>query len=114
MYDRKQLQQIQALSREPFHAPLDLWLRNAPSDEDVRAFAKKAPDRWAQGIAILSRQSGYTEKVEVDASSTLLGFAQAIAAMSDAELIRKLAEQPTTPPALDQPAQEPPNGQEQA
>ena len=78
---------ISKLSREPFQEVLTLLIEAAPDREDVHAFAKRYPDRWAQAVAILARLGGYHDKLQIDASITL-----DVARMSDAELLQRYAE----------------------
>jgi hypothetical protein len=59
----------------------------APDREDVHAFAKRYPDRWAQAVAILARLGGYHDKLQIDATVSL-----DVARMSDAELLQRQAE----------------------
>jgi hypothetical protein len=40
----------------------------------MKAFAAKSPDRWAQGVAILTRAAGFMERTEVTGAAGLLGF----------------------------------------
>lgn len=78
---------VSKLSREPFQEVLTLLIEAAPDLDDVHAFAKRYPDRWAQAVAILARLGGYHEKLQIDATVTL-----DVARMSDAELLQGLAE----------------------
>ena len=75
------LAHVLALSRDPFRRELARWLGKKTSDAALQAFADKSPDRWAQGVAILARNAGYTERVEVETSEWVK-----ISQMSDAEL----------------------------
>lgn len=78
-------EQFTLLSAEPFQDVLSVFIGNRPSNAALRAFARKSPDRWAQGVAIFARLSGYTEKKQVHHTGLL-----AIAHMSDAEIEREL------------------------
>ena len=78
---------ISKLSREPFQEVLTHLLEAAPDVEDVHAFAKRYPDRWAQAVAILARLGGYHDKLQIDATVSL-----DVARMSDAELLHRLGE----------------------
>ena len=78
---------ISRLSREPFQEVLTLLLEARPDREAVYQFAKKYPDRWAQGVAILARLGGYHDKLEIDAKLTVN-----ISRLSDMELMGQLAE----------------------
>ena len=78
---------VSKLSREPFQEVLTHLLEAAPNREDVHAFAKRYPDRWAQAVAILARLGGYHDKLQIDATVIL-----DVARMSDAELLQRHAE----------------------
>ncbi len=78
---------ISKLSLEPFQEVLTHLLEAAPDVEDVHAFAKRYPDRWAQAVAILARLGGYHDKLQIDATVTL-----DVARLSDAELLQRLGE----------------------
>lgn len=80
---------LHTLSREPFQALLADVLESGPSREEIRAAAKKAPDRWGQLVAIFARLSGYAERQEVNHSHRHLHL---IASMSDAELLAELCQ----------------------
>jgi hypothetical protein len=58
-----------------------------PDLESLKEFANKAPDRWAQSVAIMAKNSGYSEKHTVEHNHTLL-----IAQLSDADLFARLRE----------------------
>ena len=79
-------QDLADLSRDPFRARLAEWL-DAPHDRDAfAAWLKKAPDRWAQGLAILARLSGYSEKLEVQHSGSIAALVLELQGLSDAQL----------------------------
>ena len=78
-------QQIQALYRDPFRAVLAHFLEAVPSVEDIHAFARKHPDRWAQAISIFSKAAGYSDKI-VHEHNLLVQIEQ----MSDAEIKMRL------------------------
>jgi hypothetical protein len=74
MYTVKQMEDLGLLrtySRDPFRKVLAKWLKNGPTDEDIQAQAKKHPDRWAQGTAMLGKLSGFSDRLEVDVSGEL-------------------------------------------
>ena len=52
----------------------------------MKAFAAKSPDRWAQGVAILTRAAGFMERTEVTGAAGLLGFVRRLERLSDSEL----------------------------
>lgn len=68
-------------SRGPFRELLARFLTCAPSDEAIAEQAEKHPDRWSQCLAIVSRLSGYTEKLEVEGN-----IVHDISKLSDLEL----------------------------
>ena len=78
---------VSKLSREPFQEVLTHLLEAAPNRDDVHAFAKRYPDRWAQAVTILARLGGYHDKVQIDATVSL-----DVARMSDAQLLQRLGE----------------------
>ena len=78
---------IARLSRAPFKQVLRHLLAAAPDVEDVNAFARKYPDRWAQAMAIAARLGGYHDKLQVDANLAL-----DVTRMSDMELMERHAE----------------------
>src|SRR4029453_13497807 len=55
---------------------------NGPSPDAIAKYAAKAPDRWAQGVAVAGRLAGYTERSEMDVSGTI----HHVHHLSDAEL----------------------------
>ena len=87
---RAALQRLQNLDREAFRLDLAKWLLGAPSIEQIAAYAAKNPDRWAQGLAVMARLSGYTERPEEAPGSTSL-FAS-ITKISDADLLARLTD----------------------
>ena len=76
-------------SRDPFRKALADYLQGNPSLDDIKAFAKKYPDRHAQSVAIFARLSGYSEKIQVDVDNN---FNVWIKNVSDSELRAKIAE----------------------
>ncbi len=76
-------ERIQTLSREPFRDILSRFLECAPDDEDIKAAAKKSPDRWAQATAILGRLSGFHDRHTIEHEHNLIVKIQN---MSDAEV----------------------------
>lgn len=55
---------IEALNRDPFRQILAEFLVGAPDLESIKAFATKAPDRWAQAVSIMSKGAGFSEKIQ--------------------------------------------------
>lgn len=87
---RAALQRLQNLDREAFRLDLAKWLLGAPSVDAIAAYAAKNPDRWAQGLAVMARLSGYTERPEEAPGATSI-FAS-ITKISDADLMQRLAD----------------------
>ena len=79
---------LRRYSREPFRKVLDQWLANAPTNADIQALAKKSPDRWGQGVQMLGKLSGYSERTEIDVT----GQIEHIHQLSDLELEQRIAE----------------------
>lgn len=77
------LREVQNLLRSPFQTELSKILVCSPDRESIRAFANKYPDRWAQAVAIMSRLSGYSDKLELTGS---LSVEAKTRTMSDMEL----------------------------
>lgn len=76
---------LEALSREPFRKALAEWMGAAPTEEDIKEWAKTRPDRWAQGLSIVGRMAGYTDKLEIEGS-----VHHSIQNLSDAEILQRL------------------------
>jgi len=68
------------------------FLKAKPSEDALRSYAEKFPDRFMQGMAIAGRLAGFTEKLEVKHSGTLAAFVEEISGLSDAELLKKARE----------------------
>ena len=81
------IEHIERMSRGPFREILSEVLNATPTVANLRKFANKSPDRWAQMVTILSGLSGYaSHKVEIEGNIT-----HTIAGMSDSQLREKLA-----------------------
>jgi hypothetical protein len=80
---------IDLLARSPFRDALTEAFIGKPDVESIKEFANKYPDRWAQMISILSKISGYTPELKIDAdietSVKTLSLADVINRMKDAE-----------------------------
>ena len=59
---------------------------NKPSDAKRKAFNEKHPDRWLQGVAILARLAGFTDRTE----SLNVSIIADLNALSDVELESRL------------------------
>lgn len=75
---------IDALSRDPFREQLATWLQAAPQGDSIEEWANRHPDRWAQGLAIVGRLAGFSDKLEVE------GTIQHVHELSDAEIIQRV------------------------
>ena len=87
-WDPMLITRVRMLSREPFQDELAKWLAAGPTPEHVRAFATKSPDRWAQGVAILVKASGFSDRQEIQVEG-LGGLVRELLGLSDAELFAK-------------------------
>ncbi len=91
-------QEVQQLSQAPFRQVLAEMLGCKPSIGALRDFADRAPDRWAQAVAIMAKNAGYAERHQHEHNHAIL-----IAQMSDADLWAKLNELEGQMKALDAP-----------
>lgn len=73
--------QLRRYDRSPFIDLLASWMECGPSADDIKMFAAKYPDRWAQSMRGLAAMAGYAERVEVDHNITVN-----IGRMSDSQL----------------------------
>ena len=87
---RATLQRLQNHDREAFRLDLAKWLLGAPDVDCIAAYAAKNPDRWAQGLAVMARLSGYLEKP--DASDGVTSLYTAVTKISDADLLDRLTD----------------------
>jgi hypothetical protein len=76
------LKEIESYSRAPFRRILSDLVVATPGVEELRTFARKAPDRHAQSMAIVGKLAGFSEKLEIDGS-----LAMRIDKMCDSQLI---------------------------
>lgn len=81
-------QQISNLNRFPFRKELARVLGLGPSDDDLRAFASKTPDRFYQAVAILGKLSGFSDPKAISVEHN---YFVNIQQMSDADLKLELA-----------------------
>ena len=77
---------LKAGSRAPFQQILEIFLQAAPTAEEVAEFARRFPDRYAQGVTMLAKLSGFHEKMRVDHTHIVMELAE----LSDAELSERL------------------------
>lgn len=92
-YDNREamLERLRSFDRDDFRGELARALSIAPGRKALRRFANKAPDRWGQLVAILSRLSGFNEQIEVKVKGSLLTYAADLEQRSDGELDAMLA-----------------------
>ncbi len=79
---------LKAGSREPFRELLEIFLKAAPTSEEVAEVARRAPDRYVQGVTMLAKLSGFHEKMAVDHNHTHKVMARM--QLSDSELMGRL------------------------
>ena len=79
---------LKAGSREPFRELLEIFLKAAPTSEEVAEVARRAPDRYVQGVTMLAKLSGFHEKMQVDHNHT--HKVMALMQLSDSELMGRL------------------------
>ncbi len=79
---------LKAGSREPFRELLEVFLKAAPTSEEVAEVARRAPDRYVQGVTMLAKLGGYHEKMQVDHNHT--HKVMALMQMSDSQLMARL------------------------
>ncbi len=77
---------LKAGSREPFRELLEVFLNAAPTSEEVAEVARRAPDRYVQGVTMLAKLSGFHEKTQIDHTHIVME----LAGLSDAELSDRL------------------------
>jgi len=88
---------LKQYDRSPFMELLAKFIECVPTEDALRAFARKNPDKWVNAIFAIQRMSGYTEKTETTVNMNL---AVAVGRMSDSQLEDKLREMGIDPGAL--------------
>ncbi len=78
---------LENLSRIPFKSILATLLKCEPTADEVKKFAAKWPDRYAQTVTQFAKLSGFPDRLEIQGS-----FSTDISQMSDMELLQKMAE----------------------
>jgi hypothetical protein len=78
---------IDQLSREPFRDLLKRLLESEPDPEKVKAYGEKYPDKWGALVTMISKLSGYHERLEVESSHSV-----ALRQLSDSELMGRLGD----------------------
>jgi len=73
--------------RSPFRSVMCDWLGAAPGEDDLKKFSAKSPDRWSQGVAILGRLCGYSDRLEVESD---INITRRIEGLSDMEVRAEL------------------------
>lgn len=78
--------ELEALYAAPFQRQLAAWLEAGDklTLDDLATFARKSPDRFAQGLTLLARLAGYRQELQLTLPT--LDVAQ----LSDAELIAEI------------------------
>ena len=79
---------LKAGSRETFRELLEIFLKASPTSEEVAEFARRCPDRYAQGVTMLAKLGGYHEKMQVDHNHT--HKVMALMQLSDSDLMGRL------------------------
>lgn len=74
--------QLATYNRDPFRKILADALSVATTPEELRDFAAKSPDRYAQFITMFTKMSGYNDQVDVN-----VNVMQRLDELSDAELM---------------------------
>jgi hypothetical protein len=75
--------QLQTYSRRPFLEVLATFLSAAPSQEDIAAFARQYPDRYATAVKAMGGLAGYsTDRQEIEITD--------LDSLSDSQLRDKL------------------------
>ena len=100
------LKQLDVLSRQPFRDITARLLSNSPTDQQLKAFAEKSPDRWAQAVAIFARLGGFHDKLEIEGALKLtkdMSDSEVLIAIE--ELERKLQASGMISQPIEQPAQ---------
>jgi len=77
--------ELEAFGRGPFREALVDLLEAKPNVEDLRAFAKRFPDRWSQAVTIIAKLAGYHETKVYEGNLHVL-----IHQMSDSALLKEL------------------------
>ena len=81
------LARLQSFDRSIFLEELGKMLASGPSEADVRAFARRNPEKWASACATLAKLGGFSEKQEV--ALTVIGQAHLL---SDRQLVERAEE----------------------
>ena len=65
------IRELLSYKHDPFLKELARFLLASPSIPKIRQFAGQYPDRWAQGVMILAKLSGFTEKIDVGVTGSI-------------------------------------------
>src|SRR4030095_5022964 len=90
----------ETLAEIAVHRILAAYVDAAPDPEALAAQAEKYPDRWAQGLAIVGRLAGFSEKLEIEGSVDIHHLHLLSDMELEAELLRLQAQLDALPPAL--------------
>lgn len=71
--------------REPFKRALQRMLQFRPTEDALRKFAEKSPDRWALAVSTLAGLAGFEKGVTVNVR------VKNVSEMSDRELLEELS-----------------------
>jgi hypothetical protein len=72
---------LRQYDRTPFLELLQHWLENSPTLEDIKALAKRSPDRYIAALSSLAKIAGFSEKTE-----STVNLNMNIGRMSDSQL----------------------------
>jgi hypothetical protein len=78
--------ELKKQAREPFRRALERLLGFRPTEEALRSFSNKYPDKWAQAISILAGLSGYEKGFNIT-----VRHQKPVEQMTDQELIEEQA-----------------------
>lgn len=59
---------LDQMSRKPFAQFLALLLGAHPTEQNVRDFANRNPDKWASAVNLFSKMTGYSETININAN----------------------------------------------
>jgi hypothetical protein len=76
---------LRQYDRTPFLDLLAIWLESAPSEDQIKSFARKNPDKWVNSLSQIARTAGFTDKTELTHNINLV-----VGQMSDSQLEDRL------------------------
>ena len=80
------VRELSGFKRDPFIRELSRFLLAKPTMPKIRTFAGRYPDRWAQGVMILAKLSGFSEKIDL----AVTGSIAHVHLLSDVELEKRI------------------------